>query len=49
MQKFYFKQKATIYYTIEAKDENEAFAILEDIDPASGEIYYEDAELDEDQ
>ena len=48
MPTFYFKQKATISYVIDAKDEDEAFAILEGIDPLAdgNEIDFEDAELE---
>ena len=46
MKTFYFKQQATVYYTVEAENEDEAFAKLEDIDPLTQEIYFEDAEID---
>ena len=47
MKTFYFRQEAVINFTIDAKDEDEAFAMLEGIDPfADGhEVEFEEAEL----
>ena len=47
MKTFYFKQKATVFYKVEAETEDEAFEKLEDIDPMTQDFYFEDAEIDE--
>lgn len=45
MKTYHFTTTITVYHSVEANNEDEAFDLIENIDPLNGELDYQEWEL----